>query len=185
MAMKHAVMAGGMIMAIFAGVGGLQLQPVAVGGKLVNPPAEAGSAEAPDLTKGKRVYDKVGLCITCHGWDGAGRGSDPRSPGEAANLRETELDAVGLKDVISCGIPTTQMPYHNAQAYKDPDVCYGMVMDDFGGEGAPNKGRSIRDADMDALVAYIQHAIQGAGETTKAQCEEYYAPGNRNCASLP
>ena len=184
--MKYSALAGGVLMAVFLGVGGLQLQPLAVSGKLVTPPAEAAAGKtSADLDKGKRIYDKVGLCITCHGWDGTGRGSDPRSPGSAANLRESGLDADGLRDIISCGIPGTPMPYHAAQAYRDAEVCFGMVMADFNGEGLPSKGRGIRAADMENLIAYIQTSIQGAGETTKEQCEAYYAPGNRNCASLP
>ena len=49
-------------------------------------------------------------CQFCHGINGDGRG-DPRSPGRAANLRETRLNREQLIEVIACGRPGTEMPH--------------------------------------------------------------------------
>src|SRR5690606_18341782 len=63
-----------------------------------------------DIKRGKVVFHKTGICINCHGWNGNGMGNNPRSEGNAALLRETQLDTQGLIDIISCGIPGTPMP---------------------------------------------------------------------------
>lgn len=141
--------------------------------------------EGADIEKGHDVYNRVGVCLSCHGWNGDGMGKNPRSEGDAAKLRESQLDTQTMIDIIACGIPGTPMPYHNSQAYKDPEVCYGMTMADFGAGEGPRKGKSIRPADIVNLVAYIQTHIQGAGETTFAQCEEYYgASASKVCTNL-
>ncbi len=141
--------------------------------------------EGADIEKGHDVYNRIGVCLSCHGWDGDGMGKNPRSEGNAAKLRESQLDTQTFLDVIACGIPGTPMPYHNNQAYKDPDVCYGQMAADFEGGEAPRKGKSIRPADMINLVAYIQTHIQGAGETTLAQCQDYYgASADKICVGL-
>src|SRR5262245_29626750 len=72
-----------------------------------------------DPVRGKEVFAKVGVCVSCHGWDGDGKGKNPRSEGAAALLRESALDTKGFIEIISCGIPGTPMPYHDNQAYKD------------------------------------------------------------------
>src|SRR5690606_24133385 len=58
-------------------------------------------AQGGDPVRGKTVYQNVGRCVQCHGWGGDGTGSDPRSPGAAANLRETQLDTATLAEIIS------------------------------------------------------------------------------------
>ena len=146
--------------------------------------AQSADANQPDIERGKTVYERVGICLQCHGWDGNGRGKNPRSPGKAALLRETELDTQSLKEVIQCGIPGTPMPYHDRLAYRD-DRCYGLVLDDFEEGEAPAKGKTFREADMDNLVAYIEAKIKGAGETTLAQCEEFYGRADHpSCRGL-
>jgi mono/diheme cytochrome c family protein len=138
-----------------------------------------------DIDKGREVYNRIGVCLSCHGWNGDGMGKNPRSEGDAAKLRESQLDTQTMIDIISCGIPGTPMPYHNNQAYKDPDVCYGMTTADFEAADMPRKGKSIRPADMINLVAYIQTHVQGAGETTLAQCQDYYgASADKICIGL-
>lgn len=141
--------------------------------------------EGADIDKGHDVYNRIGVCLSCHGWNGDGMGKNPRSEGDAAKLRESQLDTQTLIDIISCGIPGTPMPYHNNQAYKQADVCYGMTTADFEPADMPRKGKSIRPADMINLVAYIQTHIQGAGETTLAQCQDYYgASADKICIGL-
>jgi hypothetical protein len=51
---------------------------------------------------GERLFRDKADCQFCHVMDGDGRG-DPRSPGRAANLRETRLDRERLIEVIACG----------------------------------------------------------------------------------
>lgn len=146
---------------------------------------DAGLLEGADIARGQKVYTSVGICLNCHGWNGDGMSKNPRSEGEAAKLRESQLDTQTFIDVISCGIPGTPMPYHNTQAYKDPDVCYGQTMADFEGSVPPRKGKSIRPADMINLVAYIQTHIQGAGETTLEQCQDFYGDSaSKTCTNL-
>jgi Cytochrome c len=135
-----------------------------------------------DIARGKIVYEKVGICLQCHGWDGNGRGRNPRAPGPAALLRGSELDFDTMRYVIACGRPGTAMPYHDRMAYRD-DRC-GMLLKDFAEGEAPERGKTMPDKDLDNLVAYIQTTIVGAGKTTLAQCEAFYHPGHPNCRGL-
>lgn len=144
---------------------------------------EAALAEA-DVERGKAVYQRIGICVNCHGWDGAGTGKNPRSPGNAANLRETQLDAQGLLDVIRCGIPGTPMPYHDSQAYKNPDVCFGMTMDNFEAGQEPDRGKTFREQDQINLVAYLLENVVGKDEATLEDCEAFFGPGAAGCNSM-
>lgn len=138
-----------------------------------------------DVDRGHEVFNRIGVCLSCHGWNGDGMGKNPRSEGDAAKLRESQLDTQSFLDIISCGIPGTPMPYHNSQAYKKPEVCFGQVMADFEASDAPRKGKSIREPDLINLVAYIQTHIQGKGETTLAECQEYFgASASKTCTNL-
>ncbi|MEC7764941.1 MAG: cytochrome c [Pseudomonadota bacterium] len=136
-----------------------------------------------DMDRGKEVYERVGVCLQCHGWDGAGMGRNPRSVGTAPNLREFPDDAQLLHEIIACGRPYTEMPYHDRNAYSD-GRCYDMTMDDFEEGEKPSRGKSIREDDIDNLVAYMLTHMIGAGDTTFAQCEEFYGEGHRNCVPL-
>lgn len=140
--------------------------------------------EGADLARGKDVYAKVGVCVSCHGWDGDGKGKNPRSEGAAALLRESQLDAAGLIEIISCGIPGTPMPYHDNQAFKD-DRCYGMTADMFEPGQEPHKGKSIKQEDIVSLVAYIQTTIQGKPATTYEDCAAYFGDSaEKACAFM-
>lgn len=158
-------------------------------------PAEAPAADAAaveldpllagaDIERGVTVFgSRGGNCVSCHGWDGNGLGKNPRSEGAAALLRESGLDAQGFVDIISCGIPGTPMPYHDAQAYKD-DRC-GMVAADFEEGQMPHKGKSIKKEDILSLVAYIQTHIQGKPKATYEDCAFYFgASAEKSCAFL-
>ena len=138
-----------------------------------------------DPERGKIVYQRIGDCVNCHGWAGDGQaGRNPLERTAGANLRETELDAEGLAEVIKCGIPGTQMPYHEAAAYRD-DRCYGMVMADFEPGGLPVRGKTIRDKEVANLVAYMQQHMIGLGKPTYDECAHYYgASADKACSSL-
>ncbi len=140
--------------------------------------------EGADLARGKDVYAKVGVCVSCHGWDGDGKGKNPRSEGAAALLRESQLDATALIEIIACGIPGTPMPYHDNQAYKD-DRCYGMTADMFEPGQEPHKGKSIKKEDIVSLVAYIQTNIQGKPPATYDDCAAYFGDSaEKACAFM-
>jgi cytochrome c553 len=152
----------------------------AAGTSVADDPLLAGA----DIERGKAVYQRIGICISCHGWDGNGMGKNPRSEGAAAHLRETQLDTQGLMDVIKCGLPGTPMPYHFSSAYREPEICFGAVMADFEPGTEPRKGKTFRDKDLVNLVAYMKTAIIGAGETTLEQCEAFFEPGSKACDNL-
>lgn len=135
-----------------------------------------------DVTKGLRVFQTKG-CQRCHGWDGAGLGRDPRAPGPAANLRQTELDDASMRDVVRCGIPGSPMPFHDSQAYKD-DRCYGMTFADFDDLTRPVKGKTFREQDIANVVAYVQETLKGKPEATLADCEAYFGTGEKACDFL-
>src|SRR5262245_65949658 len=62
----------------------------------------SGVLRAQDGSFGGRLYHEKADCQFCHGINGDGRG-DPRSPGRAADLRDTKLDREQLIEVIRCG----------------------------------------------------------------------------------
>ena len=137
----------------------------------------------PDVARGKSVFQSVGICVNCHGWDGDGLGKNPRSPGVAAKLRETQLDTETLRMTVRCGIPGSQMPYHDAQAYVD-NRCYGMVMSDFAAGQQPNKGHTFREQDIENVVAYIEAKIKGKGPTTFQDCVDFWGSAVHACDEL-
>lgn len=150
----------------------------------------AETVETPDFTqgdaeKGKVVYQRVGVCVSCHGWAGDGlSGRNPMAHAKVTNIRETGLDAQGIYDVIRCGIPGTKMPYHDRSSYKD-DRCYGMVMSDFKPGEAPDMGKTFREKQMVDLIAYLQKYVVGHGKPTYDECVLYYeASADRACAYL-
>lgn len=145
----------------------------------------APTAMAGDPERGKIVFQRIGYCVNCHGWAGDGQaGRNPLARGASANLRKTELDAESLAQVIRCGLPGTQMPYHEAAAYRD-DRCYGMVMADFEPGDAPVRGKTFREKDVAHLVAYLQQHMIGRGKPTAEECAQYYGPSaDTGCAYL-
>jgi mono/diheme cytochrome c family protein len=138
-----------------------------------------------DADKGKRVYQRVGDCVNCHGWAGDGQsGRNPLSHAAAANLRETKLDAQGLYDTIRCGIPGTAMPYHDSVSYRD-DRCFGQVMADFAEGEQPMMGKTFREKQMVDLIAYLQKYMIGHGKPTYDECVLYYdTSADKACAYL-
>lgn len=137
------------------------------------------SAISGDVDKGRSVWRKKGKCAFCHGWSGNGRGH-PRSPGVAANLRETELDRDAMRMMIRCGIAGTTMPYHDRAAYLD-GRCFGMNADDFGPGEMPKKGKTFSPDNLEHLLTFIFTDIKGKPPATLADCETFYKPGSRNC----
>tara|TARA_Y100000590_G_C15313762_1_gene861168 strand:- start:116 stop:628 length:513 start_codon:yes stop_codon:yes gene_type:complete len=137
-------------------------------------------ADEKSILKGEKIWKERIKCGYCHGPFGNGAGN-PRSPGKAANLRETQLDKAGLIEIISCGIPTTEMPYFHRSAYKNAEICWDMTAEDMG-EDMPKKGnKTLSDKSIAALADYIIAKMKGRGPITTAECEEYFSVGSRRC----
>ena len=137
-------------------------------------------ADEKSILLGEKIWKERIKCGYCHGPFGNGAGN-PRSPGNAANLRETQLDRDLLIEVITCGIPGTEMPYFHKSAYKKPEICWDMLAEDMG-EDMPKKGKkTISEKSIAALTDYIIAKIVGKGKITTAECEEYFSVGSKRC----
>ena len=136
-----------------------------------------------DAEKGKQVYQRVGMCVNCHGWPGNGLDGVMLQRG-GANLRETKLDAQGIYDIIRCGIPGTQMPYHDSASYTD-DRCNGMLMSDFATGQQPVMGKTFSEHQMVDLIAYLEKYVIGHGKPTYEECALYFdTSADKSCAYL-
>lgn len=141
---------------------------------------EAPAADPAQIERGYVAWKNQG-CVGCHGWAGNGEriGENPKGP----NLRAIELDAEMIKEVILCGRPGTQMPYHDPAAYSD-DRCYGMTRADTAGMELL-RGKDMNESTATDLAAYIVANLIGRPEQpNRDECEAYY--GKRPfCAKLP
>lgn len=153
---------------------------VQLGGGLTPSPASA----QPDFAYGRRLYLEKAQCSYCHGWaaDGAG---EPQSNGGAANLRESKLTRDQLTEVILCGRPMTPMPRFDEDAYTD-DRCYGLTEKDLGAQ-VPSlpPGGTLRRREAEAVADYLLAKVIGRGKVTRAECEEAFGAGARNCGAYP
>jgi hypothetical protein len=103
---------------------------------------------------------------------------------QGANLRETKLDAQGLYDVIRCGIPGTQMPYHDSVSYKD-DRCSGKRLSDFAADQQPVMGKTFSERQMVDLIAYLEKYVVGHGKPTYEECALYFdKSADKSCSYL-
>jgi hypothetical protein len=111
-------------------------------------------AQAQDVSFGDRLFHEKADCQFCHGPDGDGRG-DPRSPGQAANLRKTILTRDQLIEVIACGRPGTEMPHFDKYAYEDK-TCYGATAADLGAD-VPHDPHStpLNRREIEAVVDFV------------------------------
>ncbi|MHA6728823.1 c-type cytochrome [Devosia sp. A369] len=118
-------------------------------------------ASQAQMTGGERIYFEKGGCNQCHGRNGDGVGDDARESG--ANLRETGLDKELLVEIISCGIPGTNMPYFEKFSYTD-DRCYGMTSEDIGSDKPQGPLTTfLAKRDIDAVADYILDNFAGKG----------------------
>jgi len=130
------------------------------------------------VEEGLAVYKKAN-CIGCHKWHGGGGGG---YGGSARSLRETMLDDDNLAMLVRCGRPGTGMPFHVRSAYKGDSVdCYGATAEQLGDTVPPRARTFIRDAEVDAVVAYVLEKIKGKGEPTDDECHEFWGEGAREC----
>ena len=131
----------------------------------------------PDQIAADRAIWKKGDCSNCHGWSGNGHDTGPVPPGPS--LRAIEFDFDSVREVVQCGRPGTNMPSHDRLAYTDKR-CYGMTSADVGKQ-KPQKGTPLKPEELDAVAAYVVGYLEGKGDVTKAECEEYYGAGNAVC----
>jgi len=158
----------------------LGLSSAVLGEFIANPDFTQGDAE-----KGKRVYQRVGVCVNCHGWPGDGEsGRNPMVHVAGTNLRETQLDPQGLYDVIRCGLPGTKMPYHDRVSYKD-DRCNGLLMSDLDAIQRPVMGKTLSEQQTIDLIAYLEKYVIGHGKPTYEECALYFdTSADQTCSYL-
>ncbi len=138
-----------------------------------------------DAEKGKRVYQRVGACVNCHGWPGDGQtGLNPMVHSAGANLRETQMDDDALFYTIRCGVPGTQMPYHDQVAYKD-GRCNGLKESDFGPGEQAVRGKTFSEGQTIDLIAYLRKYVIGHGKPNYEDCVLYFdSSADKACSYL-
>jgi mono/diheme cytochrome c family protein len=138
------------------------------------------AADPAAVERGLKVW-KGQDCTGCHGWAGNGEriGENPTGP----SLRALTLDATTIREIILCGRPGSEMPYHDMRAYTD-DRCYGLVKADIEGERLL-KGKPMTSEEADDIVAYMMNSMVGRpDEANQDDCRAYYG-GKPFCANYP
>ncbi|MCW5696486.1 MAG: c-type cytochrome [Bauldia sp.] len=160
---------------LVAGIGGLEAGTGADDG------GEAPAISDSQIAFGKTVYQTRASCIVCHGWSGNGDAAE-RAAAPGLSLRETVLTRDQLIEVVKCGRPGTNMPYHDSFAYTD-DRCYGVTAAELGDQ-MPTRtiASTLQRREIEAVVDYLIARVVGRGEITLAECEEFWEPGARACA---
>jgi mono/diheme cytochrome c family protein len=128
-----------------------------------------GAARAQNVSFGERLFRDKADCQFCHGIDGDGRG-DPRSPGRAANLHETQLNRDQLIEVIACGRPGTEMPHFDKYAYEDK-TCYGATAADLG-DSIPHDPHStpLTRREIEAVADFVIKTYVGKLGALRGHC---------------
>lgn len=140
--------------------------------------AAAGAQE--DYSYARRLFLDKAQCSYCHGWAGDGSG-EGQSNGGAANLRLSRMNREQLVTTILCGRPGTAMPHFDEAAYSDKR-CYGMSAADIGKlKPALPPGSTLQAREAEAIADYVLAKFAGRGPVTRAECEESYGKGARNC----
>ena len=131
------------------------------------------------IRRGQLIFANKATCGYCHGWAGDGHGS-PRSA-QGPSLRATELMPEQIREVVQCGRPGTNMPYHDKFAYTD-DRCYGLTKENLGNEIPNLADNTLQRAEIDAVLAYVIAKVYGRAEITLDECVEYWGEGAEGCA---
>jgi mono/diheme cytochrome c family protein len=143
--------------------------------------ATAALAQSESTVKaGKEIWRNSG-CSDCHGAFADGDKQRDEAP-TGANLRESRLDAAALKQTISCGRPSADMPSFDEGAYR-VRACGGRPL------GAPPDNlypapRTLSPAEIDTLIAYLQARVIGRGSITRDDCLFYYDDAPSMCDDL-
>ena len=134
--------------------------------------------EARMVEYGKEIFKTKATCQFCHKWDASG---DQGYGGNALSLRATRLTRDQVKEVVKCGRPGTNMPYHDRFAYTDKR-CYGLTREMVGADmppGANNEYLSPRD--IDAVVLYLFAKAVGRGASSFEECVDFWGKDTRQC----
>jgi mono/diheme cytochrome c family protein len=152
----------------------------AVASPAAAPAEELSPEEARTLAYGLEVFKTKATCQFCHKWDGSG---DQGYGGNALSLRKTQLTPAQMAEVVKCGRPHTQMPYHDRFAYTDKR-CFGLTRDDLGNDMPPAATESLQPREVDAVVKYLFARVVGRGEPTYAECVEFWGADTHQCEPL-
>jgi len=131
-------------------------------------------ADERSVRRGYTVFKDKAQCEFCHAWDGGGQTSE--YGGVAPSLRATQLDRDQIAEVVRCGRPGTNMPYHDQRAYTD-DRCYGMTAAQIGDQIPPKPIEPLSDRSINDVADYVFEHLKGRGEPTYDECLEYWGPG--------
>ena len=134
--------------------------------------------EARMIEYGKEIFKTKATCQFCHKWDASG---DQGYGGNALSLRTTRLTREQMIEVVKCGRPGTNMPFHDRFAYTDKR-CYGMTRESAGADmppGANNEYLSPRD--IEAVVRYVFARAVGRGASTFEDCVDFWGKDTRQC----
>lgn len=159
---------------LLAGSAGLQA------GTGADEDAETPAISESQIAFGKTIFQTRANCIVCHGWSGNGDAAE-RAAAPGLSLRETILTRDQLIEVVKCGRPGTNMPYHDSFAYTD-DRCYGVTADQLGDQ-MPTRtiAATLQRREIEAVVDYLLARVVGQGEITLAECEQFWEPGAGAC----
>lgn len=142
-------------------------------------PVTAQTAEEQRLLDfGKEIFKNKAQCQYCHKWDASG---DQGYGGNALSLRVTQLTRQQMMEVVKCGRPGTNMPYHDQFAYTDKR-CYGVTRADLGQDmpiGAINE--SLNSREIEAVVNYLFANAVGRGPATHDECLAFWGSDTRQC----
>jgi mono/diheme cytochrome c family protein len=144
------------------------------------PAAPLSPEEARTIAYGQEVFKTKATCQFCHKWDASG---DQGYGGNALSLRKTQLTREQMAEVIKCGRPHTQMPYHDRFAYTDKR-CFGLTREDLGNDMPPAATESLQPREIDAVVKYLFAKAVGRGASTYAECVEFWGTDTRECEPM-
>ena len=133
--------------------------------------------DARTIEYGKEVFKTKATCQFCHKWDASG---DQGYGGNALSLRKTQLTREQMAEVIKCGRPHTQMPYHDRFAYTDKR-CFGLTREDLGNDMPPAATESLQPREIDAVVKYLFAKAVGRGASTYEECVDFWGTETRQC----
>jgi mono/diheme cytochrome c family protein len=142
--------------------------------------APLSAEEARFIEFGKEIFKSKAVCQYCHKWDASG---DQGYGGNALSLRATKLTPEQMTEVVKCGRPATGMPYHDRFAYTDKR-CFGLTRDDLGNDMPPAATESLQPREIDAVVTYLFAKVVGRGESTYAECVEFWGSDTSECEPM-
>jgi hypothetical protein len=143
--------------------------------------AEPAPAPQDSAALGRATYAKAN-CVGCHKWHGGGGGG---YGGAALSLRKTELDREQIIQTVTCGRPSTGMPYFMRGVYDEDAAdhpCYGFTRKDVSGDNHVAEANVfLRPNEIQAVADYVLANIKGRGEPNLAECVAFFGDASRVC----